>query len=82
MAKVFLYGAPWCGPCKAAREMMASMGVCFEYIDVDARPDEGVAAAVQAVPTIVIREGEAELGRMAGGVTRNGLAELFRATGV
>lgn len=83
MPKVSLFGASWCGPCKAAREMIASMGGSFEYIDVDAKPDEGVAAAIQAVPTVVVtHEDGMELGRMAGGVSRSGLAELFRAVGV
>ncbi|HEY1726358.1 MAG TPA: glutaredoxin 3 [Steroidobacteraceae bacterium] len=58
---VVLYATSWCPYCARARELLASKGVAFREIDLDARPEEREAmirrsGGRQTVPQIFIGE--------------------------
>ena len=38
-AKIVMYATEWCPYCSRARHLLASKGVPFEEIDIDARPE-------------------------------------------
>jgi len=71
--KVELYTSAFCGPCHAARAVVAEASALVPLLEVDeadvvARPDEAEARGVRSTPTIVVLD-------RAGG-------EVFRAAGV
>lgn len=37
---ITMYGADWCGDCRRAKAYFADNGLAYEYIDVEANPDE------------------------------------------
>ena len=45
-AKVTMYGASWCGPCRAVKGFLTSNGVPFAYVDIDT--EEGRTAYERA----------------------------------
>lgn len=57
-ASVTIYGAEWCPPCHMAKNYLKSIGVEYEYINVDDKPDEGRKIAEKtgwtAIPIIHI----------------------------
>jgi thioredoxin 1 len=71
--KVELYTSAFCGPCHAARAVVAEASALVPLLEVDeadvvARPDEAEARDVRSTPTIVVLD-------------RDG-SEVFRAAGV
>ena len=71
--KVELYTSAFCGPCHAARSVVAEASALVPLLEVDeadvvARPDEAEARDVRSTPTIVVLD-------------RAG-SEVFRAAGV
>ena len=71
--KVELYTSAFCGPCHAARAVVAEASARVPLLEVDeadvvARPDEAEARDVRSPPTIVVLD-------------RAG-SEVFRAAGV
>jgi mycoredoxin len=60
--KIRMYTTPWCGDCVRAKQVMKSMQVPFEEIDIS--QDEDAAATVvrvnnghRSVPTIIFPDG-------------------------
>lgn len=56
--KIIFYGANWCADCRMSKELLDSMGVEYEYIDLE--KDQEAAKKVveinkgyQSIPTIV-----------------------------
>ena len=43
--KVVLAGAPWCSSCKGMRDVLTSLGIDYQYIDIDT--EEGAVFAQQ-----------------------------------
>jgi mycoredoxin len=41
---ITMYGADWCGDCRRSKKLLDSMGVDYEYIDVE-RVDDAADAA-------------------------------------
>ncbi len=37
---IVMYGADWCGDCRRAKSVFAEHGVAYQYIDLDAEPDQ------------------------------------------
>lgn len=56
-----MYGADWCGDCRRTKAQLESLGVKFEYLDVehdDALRDKAIAiAGVQSIPVVVFEDG-------------------------
>jgi len=56
-----MYGAEWCGDCRRTKAQLDSLGVAYEYLDVehdDALRDEAVAiAGRQSIPVVVLPDG-------------------------
>ena len=57
------FSAPWCVPCKSFKpvveEVAGSLGIKFDYIDVDQQPEYADKMGIRSVPTIiVIKDGE------------------------
>lgn len=56
-----MYGADWCGDCRRTKAQLDSLGVDYEYLDVehdDALRDEAVAiAGRQSIPVVVLPDG-------------------------
>ena len=71
--KVELYTSAFCGPCHAARTVVAEAealvpALVVDEADVVARPDEAEARDVTSTPTIVVLDARGD--------------EVFRAAGV
>lgn len=43
--KVVLAGAPWCSSCKGFKDVLLSLGIDYQYVDLDT--EEGAAYAKQ-----------------------------------
>jgi mycoredoxin len=61
-AKIILYGVSWCGDCRRARRVFATLGTSYEDIDVeaDAKAEafvKEVNGGPRSVPTIVFPDG-------------------------
>lgn len=61
MKAVLYFSAKWCMPCKklrpAVERVCESVGIPFEFHDIDAEPDFAFAHGIRHVPTIVLRDG-------------------------
>ncbi len=60
MSDIRVYGAHWCGDTRATRAHLDSLGVKYEYLDVDLEPDAKAWVAEQndgkqKLPTLDIR---------------------------
>jgi thiol-disulfide isomerase/thioredoxin len=63
MIKVTMYGASWCAPCRATKpqffksqedENLTSLGVDFQYVDIDEAPEQVASLGIRSVPTILL----------------------------
>lgn len=56
-----MYGADWCGDCRRTKSQLESLGVAFEYLDVehdDALRERAIEiAGVQSIPVVVFGDG-------------------------
>jgi thioredoxin-like negative regulator of GroEL len=68
MKKILYFTASWCQPCKSFAPIMeqVSRTVKVEKIDVDALPNIASAYNIRSVPTVVILNGNTEVGRFTG----------------
>lgn len=57
--KVVLAGAPWCSSCKGMRDVLTSLGIDYQYIDIDT--EEGAIFAqqnrIRSLPTTLFTLG-------------------------
>lgn len=56
--KIIFYGANWCPDCRMSKELLDSMGVEYEYIDIEKDPEAAkkvveINKGFQSIPTIV-----------------------------
>jgi mycoredoxin len=58
---ITMYGADWCGDCRRSKRLLDSMGVDYEYIDVEAiesAADEARAISGRTnIPVVVFPDG-------------------------
>ena len=56
-----MYGADWCGDCRRTKAQLDSLGVAYEYLDVehdDALSEEAIAiAGRKSIPVVVLPDG-------------------------
>lgn len=71
MKAVLYFSAKWCMPCKKLRPVVErvceSVGIPFEFHDIDAEPDFASAHDVRHVPTVVLRDGGTDVQRTPNG---------------
>ena len=59
---ITMYGADWCGDCRRAKAYFVKHNVAFEYIDLEANPDQveevlDRSGGVKRIPLIVFADG-------------------------
>jgi mycoredoxin len=59
MADVTIYGTPWCGDCRRARNFLSERGVAFREVNIDEKPEAEelvirVNDGLRKVPTIEV----------------------------
>ena len=56
-----MYGAEWCGDCRRTSKQLNDLGVAYDYIDLEAQPDQvEVAAGIAGrknIPVVVYPDG-------------------------
>jgi thioredoxin reductase (NADPH) len=62
MAKIKVYGAPWCPDCKRSKQFLAEQRVPYDWIDIDKEPSAADVVreknnGKQIIPTIVFEDG-------------------------
>ncbi|PSO09772.1 thiol reductase thioredoxin [Sphingobium sp. AEW4] len=81
--ELLLFSATWCRPCKALAPVVDDIAQSYASelvitkVDIEASPDIAQAFVVRAVPTLVLRRGEAEIDRHVGILTRARLALMI-----
>lgn len=61
--KIIFYGANWCADCRRSKELLDSMDVEYEYIDLEKDPEAakkvvGINKGFQSIPTIVFPDSD------------------------
>jgi mycoredoxin len=59
MANVTIYGTPWCGDCRRAKNFLRERGVAFREVNIDETPDAEelvlrVNNGLRKVPTLEV----------------------------
>lgn len=62
MAKLKVYGAPWCPDCRRSKQFLGEHRIAYEWVDIDEHPDGADAVrrlndGKQIIPTIVFEDG-------------------------
>ena len=56
-----MFGADWCGDCRRTKAQLDSLGVAYDYLEVDkddALKDEAIAiCGRQSIPVVVLHDG-------------------------
>lgn len=56
-----MYGAAWCGDCRRAKTLLDTLGVDYEYVDLEAVPEAAAQAEAIAgrknIPVITFPDG-------------------------
>lgn len=81
MSKQLLkFTASWCAPCTQLKMVMNGMNLGVPVVDIDI--DENIEMVdkykVRGVPTLILVEGEDELKRNVGAMTRESLTEFVK----
>lgn len=75
--KIIKYGSTWCGPCRAATEILKKSGVEFEEIDVDKNPDIIESKGIGTIPVLEFYDGDTLLYTHRGGIIESQLKEII-----
>lgn len=82
MKAVLYFSAKWCMPCKRLRSQVEraceSVGVPFEFHDIDAEPDFAFAHNIQHVPTVMLRDGSTVVQRIPQGAPAASIRKQIR----
>jgi len=59
MADIIIYGTPWCGDCRRAKQFLRERGVTFREVNIDEAPDAEelvlkVNQGLRKVPTVEV----------------------------
>jgi len=79
MKQVLYFSAPWCGPCRAFKPVMESLQneISITFIDVDSSPQTANQYNVRSVPTVVVLNNGAEIGRAVGAKSKDEIRSLY-----
>ena len=67
--KLIKFGAAWCNPCLSVDKNLESVnldGYQLEKLDVDVETDLASKYNIRGVPTLIVVDGDKELGRKVG----------------
>jgi len=75
--RVLRFTASWCQPCKMLAKTLEDVntGVPIEVVDIDVHPEVATDFGIRGVPTLVMLDGNVEMKRMSGTVTKTDLGK-------
>jgi thioredoxin 1 len=74
--EVLKFSATWCGPCKVlAKNLEGIQGI--KNIDVNENMELSAKFGVRNIPLLVFMDGDKELGRSSGAITKEKFEELI-----
>lgn len=80
--KIIKYGADWCGPCRAAKQLLINSGVEFIEIDVDKNPDALVQRGINEIPFFEVLDSNNDIVKtISGGLSKEKLQEIIEQYG-
>jgi thioredoxin 1 len=77
MVKVLCFTAPWCGPCKTMKPVMAQIAADnsdkfdINYVDIEESPELASKYGIRGVPTYVVLKDDKEVDRIVGATTKD-----------
>jgi thioredoxin 1 len=83
MLKMLKFSAPWCGPCRQLKNVIAGVeldmpNVKFQEVDVDDDPETARQYRVSSIPTLVVLKDGREVDRKVGMQTRQTLIDWLK----
>lgn len=82
MRKVIFYSTKTCPNCRVMKNWVDTYKLPIEYITLDHNSPEVVKYDIQSVPTIIVFEDEAIVGRLSGSHSKASLEAFFKSTNV
>ena len=81
MKRILRFTASWCQPCKNLAKQLEEINVSLpiEVIDIDVDTELAMDYGIRSVPTLVILDGNVEVKRMTGLVTKEILKNWIEA---
>lgn len=81
MKRILRFTASWCQPCKSMAVILeeCNTNLPIEVIDIDIHTELAVEYGIRSVPTLVILDGNVEVKRMTGLVTKENLKNWIEA---
>lgn len=80
--KIIKYGADWCGPCRAAKQLLIDSGVEFIEIDVDENPDALVQRGINEIPFFEVLDSNNDIVKtISGGLSKEKIQEIIEQYG-
>lgn len=80
--KIIKYGADWCGPCRAAKQLLIDSGVEFIEINVDENPDALVQRGINEIPFFEVLDSNNDIVKtISGGLSKEKLQEIIEQYG-
>ena len=79
MKQVLYFSAPHCAPCRSFKPVMESLQteMSITFIDVDSSPQTAQQYNVRSVPTTIVLDNGAEIGRVIGARTKDEIRSLY-----
>jgi mycoredoxin len=63
--RITMYGAEWCGDCRRSKKLLDTLGVDYDYVDLEAVPEAADIAAALAgrknIPVISFPDGAVQV---------------------
>ena len=80
--KIIKYGADWCGPCRAAKQILIDSGIEFTEVDVDENPDALVERGINEIPFFeVLDDNNNVVKTISGSLSKEKLQEIIEQYG-
>jgi len=81
MKKILFFSAPWCGSCKILKPRINSLEkdgkIQVEHLNSDNNPDLAIKYSIENIPTLILVEGEEEVGRLTGAKSKDQILEFY-----
>ena len=79
MKQLLYFSAPWCGPCRTFKPIIESLQpeISITFYDVDNSPQEAAQYNVRSVPTVIVVQNGAEVGRLVGARPKEEVRALY-----